>query len=393
MTQILLYTSPALGGILQYNHAIVSALATLGYQITYVQEIPDDLVRLFGSGGVARAQQRAGWFVQRQPTGIQHQWLEAPTASRIDQVIAEAAPDLVICSNGAPIANFHVKRTALRLGIPFVVVEHLVHPVKPQAPPQAFAELVEHYRAATAVIAVSEDNLRLLRQLFGLAEDKGKVIYCGRPSQYFQPIDLETRSRLRQQWQIPETAVVCFTAARLDIVKGYQYQVAAIKQLKQTPAWDALYFVWAGTGTLQDSLRQMVQRAGVDDRVKFLGELDAIDEWLDASDIFILPSESEGLPLALMEAMAKGLPAIATAVSGIPEGLGDTGKLLTSPIFGDSRATIQELVTTLQSWTVDPDLRREIGNACKRRAEQLFREERMVAETIDVIQSALGSTH
>jgi hypothetical protein len=46
---------------------------------------------------------------------------------------------------------------------------------------------------------------------------------------------LERRSRLRQQWGIPQEAIVCFTAARIDIIKGYQYQVGAMKQLKQTP--------------------------------------------------------------------------------------------------------------------------------------------------------------
>ena len=89
------------------------------------------------------------------------------------------------------------------------------------------------------------------------------------------------------------------------------------------------------TGALIDPFQQMVKQAGVGDRVKFLGELDAIDAWLDASDIFLLPSESKGLPLAMMEAVAKGLLIAASAVSGVPEGLGDTGQLLTSPMFGN----------------------------------------------------------
>lgn len=390
MTQhILLYASPAIGGILHYNHSILGALATLGYQLTYVQDIPDSLVEMFGSVGMEQTRQRADWFMQPQKQlGIRHIWLESAKAADADRVIQEAKPDLVIASNGGPVANFFVKRSAIQLGIPLVIVEHLVHPIKPKEVPQAYAELAQQYVAAKAVIAVSQNNLELLRKLFGLAPDKGQVIYCGRPSYYFEPAKSEVRSRLRQQWQIPLDAVVCFTAARLDIIKGYQYQIAAIKQLKQLPVWENLYFAWAGKGTLEDHLKQWVNQAGVSDRVKFLGELGDINDWLDASDIFVLSSESEGLPLAMMEAMAKGLPVAASAVSGIPEGLGDTGQLLSAPIL-DPQATIRELVQTLQAWSSDSALRQQVGQACHQRATAMFREERMVAETIAVIQTAL----
>ena len=138
------------------------------------------------------------------------------------------------------------------------------------------------------------------------------------------------------------------------IIKGYQYQIGAIKQLKQTSAWEHLYFAWAGTGTLADPFKRMVQQAGVSDRVKFLGELGQINEWLDASDIFLLP-------LAMMEAMAKGLPVAASAVSSVPEGLGDMGQLLTSPMFGNPQSTIQELVATLKDWVSDATRRQQVG--------------------------------
>lgn len=388
---ILLYTSPAIGGVLQYNHSLLCALANLGYQVSYVQDIPDGLVKLFGTEGMERTRQRAEWFVsQQKQVGIQHQiWLESASAADAERIVTKINPDLLIVSNGGPVANFFPKRTAIRLGIPLMIVEHLVHPIKPKEVPEAYAELAQQYVAAKAVIAVSQNNLELLRKLFGLAEDKGQVIYCGRPAIYFEPQNLEVRSRLRQQWDIPADAVVCFTAARMDIIKGYQYQIGAIKQLKQTAVWSNLYFAWAGTGTLEEQFRQTVKQAGVADHIKFLGELESIHEWLDASDIFVLPSESEGLPLAVMEAMAKGLPVAATAVSGVPEGLGDTGKLLTSPIFGDSQATIRELVTALQAWASDSSLRQQVGQGCRQRADRLFREERMVEETIAVIRSAL----
>lgn len=390
---ILLYASPAIGGILHYNHSILCALAKQGYQLTYVQDIPEALVQLFGVEGMARTRDRAEWFMQQQrQQGItQHHWLESANAAEADRLLQEINPDLLVVSNGGPIANFFPKRSAIRMNLPFVIVEHLVHPIKPKEVPQAYAELAQQYVEAKAVIAVSENNLSLLRKLFGLATDKGQVIYCGRPDRYFQRPNPTIRATLRQLWGIPDTAVVCFTAARLDIIKGYQYQVGAMKRLKSSPIWEQLYFVWAGAGTMVDSLQQLVRQAGASDRVIFLGELDDINDWLDASDIFLLPSESEGLPLAMMEAMAKGLPVAASAVSGIPEGLGDTGKLLASPLL-DAQAMIQELAETLELWASDASLRQQLGQACRQQAEVLFRESRMVEETIACLQAILNDS-
>ena len=148
--------------------------------------MPEALVDLLGVAGMERARQRADWFVQQQrQQGIEHHlWLEAAKARDAEQTVARVKPDFLIVSNGVPSANFFVKRTAIQLGIPFIIVEHLVHPIRPKEVPQAYAELAQQYEAAKAVIAVSQDSLRLLRKLFGLAEDKGQVIYCGRPPSY-----------------------------------------------------------------------------------------------------------------------------------------------------------------------------------------------------------------
>ena len=193
---------------------------------------------------------------------------------------------------------------------------------------------------------------------------------------------------MRQEFDIPSNAVVCFTAARLEAVKGYQYQLEAIKQLKQSETWDKLYFVWAGAGSLEAQLKEAIEQLGVSSQVKLLGQRWDIQDWLDASDIFILPSELEGMPLCIIEAMAKGLPVIASAVSGIPEELGNTGKLLTDPKV-EPQTTITELVTTIQAWFVNSELRQSIGQACKKRAEEMFKEERMVKETVEVIERVL----
>lgn len=388
---ILIYTSPAIGGVLQYNHSIVCALATSGYEVTYVQEVPQDLVQLMGRVGIDQLRQKADQMVEQQKLlGVSQQvWLEAATERDAEQILSKVNPDLIVFSNGAPIANFIPKRLAIQKNIPFVVVEGLVHPTHPPAAWAAgIEELATHYAQAKAVIAVSQDNLGLLRKFFKLPEHKGQVIHSGRPARYFEPPDLHHRARLRQEFGIPADAIVCFTAARLDIIKGYQYQLGAIKHLRQKSVWEKLYFAWAGQGTLAGQLKQSIEQMGIGDRVKFLGELADIVGWLDASDIFVLPSEAEGMPLSIMEAMAKGLPVVATAISGIPEELGETGHLLPSPML-DAQATIRNLAETIQTWGSDASLRRTIAQACQKRAEQMFREERMIQETLAVLRANL----
>ena len=98
----------------------------------------------------------------------------------------------------------------------------------------------------------------------------------------------------------------------------------------------------------------------------------------------------EGMPLAIMEAMAKRLPVVATAVSGIPEELGDTGRLLPDPA-ADPAATISSLAETLSAWAADPAARRALGDAARLRAEALFAEERMISQTLAVIQRQLAA--
>lgn len=392
---LLLYSNdPGLGGVAQYNHALGCGLTVLGYQVTSVQsQFPNRLLS------------------EQKRIGIKHLWIEFDTlkdpertvndGSHAKEILEIAKPDLIIFSDTWPLANSGVKKVAIQMGIPYIVVVGYVAPFSgglpteyineifsESSPIEYINEMPELYQQAKKVIAVSQDNLNLLHQLFTLPQDKGKVIYCGRPEIYFAPTQNFIRDRLRQGLDIPLDAVVCLTTARLDAVKGYQYQLAAIEQLEANNIMDSLYFVWVGGGKLEGQLRDAVNQLQRPDKVKILGQRWDIPDLLDASDIFILPSLSEGMPLSIMEAMAKGLPVIASAVSGIPEELGDTGKLLPDPNI-DPEATVQALVTTIQTWCANPELRNSVGRDCKIRAENLYREKRMILEMDEVIRYAL----
>lgn len=379
---LLLYTDdPGMGGVAQYNHAILGGLAASGYQVSCVQsKINSPLISL------------------QKELSVRHIWFEFNTVNDFERtlfnqadaqnILTNSKPDLIIFSDCCPLSNFAAKQVAIQQRIPYVTVVGFVAPYLAERFAVFLDELSSQYIQAQTVIAVSNENLALLHDLFRLPKNKGQVIYYGRSAKFFTPPALSVRERLRQEFSIPANAVICFTAARLEFVKGYQYQLEAIKQLKQCDVWHQLYFVWAGVGNLEIQLKQVIEQLEVSNQVKLLGQRWDIPDWLDASDIFILPSESEGMPLCVMEAMAKGLPVIASAVSGIPEELGDAGKLLFSPQI-DPEATVRELVTTIQAWSVNSQLRHLIGQACKQRAEELFREERMIKETVEVVDKIL----
>ena len=215
------------------------------------------------------------------------------------------------------------------------------------------------------------------------------VIHYGRPEKFFAPCDEAVRTRLRAELKLPADAVVCFTAARLAAVKGYLYQIVAAKHLVALPGNEHLHFVWAGDGEQRAEIEAAIASSGLTGRVHLLGHRWDVADWYDAADIFVLPSDLEGMPLAIMEAMAKGLPVVATAVSGIPEELGDTGQLLPSAVK-NRPALVSQLTRTLNLWTGDAGLRRIVGEAGRVRAQAMFREALMIERTVSLISRQVG---
>jgi glycosyltransferase involved in cell wall biosynthesis len=213
---------------------------------------------------------------------VRHLWLDFDTdqdfrrsltnATDARRIFHEHRPDLVLFSNGCPLSHLAAKQAALELGVPFVIVEGFAALYLAQRFGNLIGELARQYAAARAVVAVSHENLRLLHQHFGLPAEKGTVISYGRPERFFRPPDAEVRRWLRAEWGIPADAILCLTAARLDPIKGYPYQLEALRRLRATPLWPRLWFAWAGTGLLADSLPEALRQLGAAEQVKLLGQ-------------------------------------------------------------------------------------------------------------------------
>lgn len=386
---ILLYTDcPDANGAGQCSHLLLCELKSQGYNTTCVQS-------------------KASHYLidERKWLGIPLVWIKedniydkTKTAraftnfAEAESVFSKTKPNLIIFADGCPLSSLAAKQTAIRLGIPYIAIIHCVAAEWVEQFASHLNKLPQVYERAVTVITVSQQNLSLLRKSFGLRDNRGQVIYNGRPSLFFNSSDPWARQRLREEMRIPAEAVVAFTSGRMEIVKGYQYQLSAIQYLRQSEAWPFLHFVWAGAGTIENNLRAAVERLGVSNKVRFLGERADIPALLDAADLFILPSQFEGMPLSIMEAMAKGLPVIATSVGGIPEELGVSGKLLPDPKV-DPQATIKSLADTIKIWARDAELRLSIGKACKKRAKNMFRAEQMLKKYTEIIEGVLAFKH
>lgn len=195
-----------------------------------------------------------------------------------------------------------------------------------------------------------------LRDLYagrtGFPSRRISVIHNGVDTVRFRPRP-EIRSGIRRQFQIGEDEFCIGAVGRLEPVKSH---VTLLQAAACLPAgkWRVIL---AGEGSEMASLRRLVAGTpGLADRVTFTGEITQIPDFLNALDAYVLPSLSEGFSNSLLEAMATGLPVIATATGGNPEVVvpGECGLLF--PV-GDWRA----LAASLLSLKDTPSIRMRLG--------------------------------
>ena len=206
-------------------------------------------------------------------------------------------------------------------------------------------------RLATRIVCVAEQERALGLSVGACASGRTVVIYNG--------IDVGAAIRATPHEEVP--AIV--TVGRLKAPKDHATLVRALARLDAGSFRAALI----GDGPDRPLVEAEIGQQGLEGAVALLGTRDDVPEQLAEADIFVLSSTSEGLPLSVIEAMAAGLPVVATAVGGVPELVvdGETG-LLVPP--RDAEALAQALDRLVR----DRELRGRLGDAGRRRAEELF---------------------
>jgi glycosyltransferase involved in cell wall biosynthesis len=197
---------------------------------------------------------------------------------------------------------------------------------------------------------------------------------------YGQPID---RRSVRKRVGIPSDARLLIVVAKLMEQKGHAFLLRALPPLQERFA--DLHVLLVGDGPLRAALAERIAGLPGAARVHLVGNRRDVGDLLAASDLFVLPSLWEGLPMALLEAMASGLPVVATRVSGSAQVVvdGESG-LLVPP--GDVERLSEAIATLLD----DPARARRMGRAARERVERSYSARAQAARHAELYRRAAG---
>jgi len=234
-------------------------------------------------------------------------------------------------------------------------------------------------RHADRVVAVSDRIARKLR-FAGVRRDSIRVIDNGIDTKRFTGIGAP--SWLRASLGIPSDARVVGTIGSLTREKGHIHLIRAVSRVLER--FPSAYFLIIGDGPERGVLADEAWKLGIRERVIFAGSRTDIPDLLRAMDVFAFPSLLEGLPMALLEAQAAGVPTVATTVGAIPTVIRDgvTGMLVPP---GDSAAIAGSIARLLEN----PDAARAMAVAGAERVRHTFSAEVMARKYLDLYREIL----
>jgi glycosyltransferase involved in cell wall biosynthesis len=284
---------------------------------------------------------------------------------RLAALMRAERPDAVHTHNDSPMV--YGAPAAWLAGVRSVV--HTKHGAKSPVRNHGLRALLA--RGLRAYVGVSaETSERAVRDL-GIPASKVVTIPNGIPTREFGPAP-DARLEVRASLKIPEDAFVVGTLGRLEPEKNPLLLLAAMEPLLASGA----HLVFVGDGSERSALAAAVARRGTP-RVHLTGARSDAARLLAAMDVFALSSRIEGLPLALVEAMATALPVVATDVGGIREATAGTALLVAS----DDEQGLRDALLELRD---DAPRRASMGAAALARAREAYDFERVVDRYLEL---------
>jgi len=319
-----------------------------------------DVVVACRAGGVLAERARAAGLAVREMRFRGDLWPAAPLA--LASVLREMRPDVVHLHDPHAVSAGMLARR-LAGPRPFVATRRVDFALR------GFLSR-RKYAACDRVIAVSEAIAGVLRR-GGLAPERVRVVYEGVPD---RPAQTGGREALRELG-IPADAPVVGNVAALTGHKDQATLLAAAARVGVR--MPEVRFLIVGEGELRGRLEALSRDLGLQRRCIFAGFRADLDRLIPAFTVFCLSSHMEGLGTSLLDAMAFGVPVVATAAGGIPEAVMDglTGRLVPPR---DPDALAAALVEVL----ADPARRAAWGRAGRHRFEERFTADRMVEATL-----------
>ena len=289
--------------------------------------------------------------------------------------VRRVRPDVVHCHN---LPAFLCGALAARLAgdIPVVMTKHGA-----LVPGNRIGDRLNRLLIRGAdVVAVSQEAAEIMRAWMPQGSRLVRYIPNGISMEPFG--NLPPRQAARVQLGLPARSFIVGIVARVTPVKGHMLLIEVFARLlKRFP--EALLLI-VGDGVRLPAVRVRIRELGIGESVLVMGERHDVPTLLAAMDVFCLPSEMEGMPMTVLEAMAAGLPVVTSNVGGIPEVVeeGRTGLMVAS-------REPAELEAALLALAGDPDRAREMGRAGRERLLEKFSLERTISAYEDLYGEAM----
>lgn len=371
--------SRAMGGAEQLSAVFARALAAQGHAVRHAIPFSN------ANAGLREGLQAAGVTVEdadfewsgggRRPLRFVWQVLKAVVWLR------RTRPERVLVFLPWPTVALAMICALAWTGVPALLIFQLV-------PPQFLMgrghRRVLHWavgKTSLGCVAVCQENRRILVEQVGLPGSKVAVVYNGTPPMegVADAASEAAREWLRRQGLEGRHPLVV-SSGRLCHQKGYDLAVPALPHLREE--FPGLCCLWLGApeADFAQGLESGLRRLGVEGVVARPGAVPDVNAFLAQADLFLFPSRFEGHSLALTEAMAAGLPIVASDASGIPEVIrhGEEGLIFRN---GDSCDLMEKVRWALRH----PEAMQRMGAAARERQKE-FTEESMIAGTLDCLE-------
>jgi glycosyltransferase involved in cell wall biosynthesis len=293
----------------------------------------------------------------------------------LDRVLKEVNPQVV-----------HTHLSVLRYALPALLrrrvplVVHTLHNLA-EHEADAFGRIVQRFafRRAVLPVAISREVSASVKRVYGLE--------CGAMIPNCIPVENYRRNvadgmRWRERERFDRDAILFTCVGRLEPQKNPRLLVEAFATIDDPRA----HLVMLGEGSLRNELVEYIRTRRLN-RVHLLGKRSEVKECLAASDVFVLSSNWEGNPLAVMEAMSAGLPVIGTMAGGVPE-LVESGQQGFVVPLGDCAGFANAMRTLLNN----PEMRAAMGNAACEHATAAFNVDRMAQGYASLYRKALNAS-
>ena len=251
---------------------------------------------------------------------------------------------------------------------PYVVLYHAQG-----APPRAWRRALAR---AYAVVTVAQSQRRFLEGV------KDKVVAIPNGVVVPPAVTADARKGARRDLGLPPAALVAATAARLSPEKGVDLLLEALVRMDDARR---PFVAVAGAGPARPQLERYAAANLPYGGYAFLGERPDVAPLLRAADLYVQPSRRESAPLAVLEAMAHGLPVVAAAVGDVPEMLADGCGLTFTP------GAVDELAAALARVAADGRLREDLGARARARVEEQYNREDMLASYLRLLKDAAAA--